>query len=163
MARRAGAMTRRLVTGVGAAVVLVAVPTYLLSAWWGAPATELDPGNAQLVQRGAEIYDSQCASCHGADLEGQPAWKQRRPDGRLPAPPHDENGHTHHHADELLFKLTKYGPAALAGGSYESDMPAYAGVLSDEDIWAVLSYIKSTWPPEVQRRHDSLNAQARSH
>ena len=54
------------------------------------------------------------------------------------------------------------GPAALAGNSYESDMPAYSGVLSDEDIRAVLSYIKSTWSPEVQRRHDSLNAQARS-
>ncbi len=148
--------------GVGAALVALAVAAYVLLSQRTAPAKLLDPGNRQLVQRGAEVYAAQCASCHGAELEGQPDWRQRRANGRLPAPPHDESGHTHHHPDELLMRLTKHGPAAVAGDSYESDMPAYAGILSDADIRAVLSYIKSTWPPEVRRRHDALNEQARS-
>ena len=97
--------------------------------------------------------------CHGAQLEGQPNWRKRRPDGRLPAPPHDQSGHTHHHSDELLITLTKHGPAAVVGDAYQSDMPAYAGILSDTEIRAVLSFIKSTWPVELQRRHDDLNAQ----
>ena len=153
---------RKLGMGVGVTVVALAVVAYVLFSQRTAPAKLLDPGNGQLVQRGAEVYASKCASCHGTQLEGQPNWRQRLANGRLPAPPHDESGHTHHHPDELLVRLTKRGPAALAGNSYESDMPAYAGILSDADIRAVLSYIKSTWPPEVQRRHDALNEQARS-
>jgi mono/diheme cytochrome c family protein len=152
----------KLGVGIGAAAVALTAVAFVLLSQRTAPANRLDPGDRQLVQRGAEVYVAQCASCHGAELEGQANWRQRQANGRLPAPPHDESGHTHHHHDELLMKLTKHGPAALAGNSYESDMPAYAGVLSDADIRAVLSYIKSTWPPEVQRRHDALNEQARS-
>ncbi len=40
------------------------------------------------------LYLAHCASCHGANLEGEPRWKVRRDDGRLPAPPHDASGHT---------------------------------------------------------------------
>ena len=115
-----------------------------------------------MVQRGAAIYSVWCASCHGTELEDQRDWRQRRANGRLPAPPHDVSGHTHHHPDELLIKLTKYGPSVVAGGSYESDMPAYDGILSDAEIRATLSYIKSTWPLDVQHRHDALNEHAHS-
>ena len=155
-------MFKKLVIGVAAAAVALTVVAYVLLSQRAATAMLLDPGDRQLVQRGAEVYRAQCASCHGAELEGQPDWKRRRSNGRLPAPPHDESGHTHHHPDELLMRLTKMGPAVVAGDSYQSDMPAYAGILGDADIRAVLSYIKSTWPPEVQRRHDALNEQMRS-
>jgi mono/diheme cytochrome c family protein len=114
--------------------------------------------NPRVVALGENIYARACASCHGEDLEGQANWRERLPNGRLPAPPHDETGHTWHHPDEVLFRLTKDGPAALAGGGYESDMPAYADILSDAEIIAVLSYIKSTWPEEIRARHDQMNA-----
>ncbi|MGD1876500.1 MAG: c-type cytochrome [Kiloniellaceae bacterium] len=120
-------------------------------------AAGLDPHDRAKVARGGEIYAANCASCHGADLAGQPDWRQRRADGRLPAPPHDETGHTWHHPAEQLFALTKYGPAALAGGGYQSDMPGYDGKLSDAEIWAVLSYIKSRWPAEIRARHDQMS------
>ncbi|MEM9762953.1 MAG: cytochrome c, partial [Pseudomonadota bacterium] len=86
-----------------------------------------------------------CASCHGADLEGQPDWKRRLDSGRMPAPPHDETGHTWHHADRQLFTITKLGLGAVVP-DYESDMPAFEGVLTDREIRAVLAFIKSTWP-----------------
>ena len=63
------------------------------------------------VALGAAVYRDHCASCHGANLEGQPDWMARKPDGRLPAPPHDATGHTWHHADEQLFQMTKKGMA----------------------------------------------------
>ena len=44
--------------------------------------------------------------------------------------------------------------------TYESNMPAYEGVLSDEEIRAVLSYIKSRWPADVRERHDAINERA---
>ena len=39
-------------------------------------------------------------------------------------------------------------------------MPAYEGTLSDEQIIAVLSYIKSTWPKEIREYHDHLNTKS---
>ena len=124
----------------------------------------LRPDDAALVAMGAKVYARTCAACHGANLEGQPDWRSAGEDGRLPAPPHDETGHTWHHDDATLFKLTKEGLASILGpdADYESDMPAYAGVLTDEEIVAALSYIKSRWPQEVRARHDSINERAGS-
>lgn len=122
-------------------------------------AAGIDPDDRAKVALGAQVYADNCAACHGANLEGQADWRQRLPNGRLPAPPHDESGHTWHHPDEQLFALTKYGPAAIVGGGYQSDMPGYEGTLSDAEIWAVLSYIKSRWPDEIQARHDRISQQ----
>lgn len=105
---------------------------------------------------GHRIYAQQCASCHGANLEGQPDWMRRNVDGRLPAPPHDESGHTWHHADDQLFTITKFGLAAISPG-YESDMPAFENVLSDVQIVQVLDYIKSSWPDRAQEYQAARN------
>jgi mono/diheme cytochrome c family protein len=118
----------------------------------------MDASDAALVSRGAELYAKHCAECHGADLEGQPNWRERSASGRLPAPPHDASGHTWHHPAEQLFALTKAGIEPFAPEGYESDMPAFAGKLSDADIWAVLSFIKSRWPEDIQRRHGQMSA-----
>ena len=48
----------------------------------------------QNIVNGEENYQAHCASCHGVDLEGQPNWRTMKADGSLPAPPHDETGHT---------------------------------------------------------------------
>ena len=40
-------------------------------------------------------------------------------------------------------------------------MPAFGGVLSDDEIWAALAYIKSTWPPDIQATQEQVNQQAR--
>ena len=120
----------------------------------------LRPGSTQVVEVGRQIYAEHCAGCHGADLEGQPNWRQRRSDGMLPAPPHDPSGHTWHHPDAQLVEMTKFGPQRFAGADYRSEMPAYQDQLTDREIVAVLSYIKSTWPPEIRARHDQINARA---
>lgn len=123
-----------------------------------AQAVTLEVDNPQIVLNGSRIYDENCASCHGANLEGQPNWRARDADGLLPAPPHDESGHTWHHDSEALFALTKYGIAAVINNpDYPSNMPAYEGILSDDDIIAVLSYIKSTWPDDIRAIHDEID------
>ena len=105
------------------------------------------------VAAGKEVYGTNCASCHGAKLEGQANWQIRGADGYLPAPPHDETGHTWHHPDRMLFEFTKYGPQHLAGSDYKSIMPAYEGKLSDQEIWQVLAYIKAQWPVSIREKH----------
>ena len=112
------------------------------------------------LARGKAVYDAQCASCHGAKLEGQPNWRERLPNGRFPAPPHDATGHTWHHADELLFNITKNGIEPYAPAGYKSDMPAFRGRLSDDDIRAVIAYIKSTWPEEQRKLQAEATRQA---
>ena len=42
----------------------------------------------------------------------------------------------------------------MVGGGYRSNMAAYADILSEAEIVAVLAYIKSTWPPEIIERHN---------
>lgn len=140
----------------GAAVVAAAF------FWRGGPADAglLRPQDADLVARGAAIYQAQCASCHGADLQGERNWQSPGPDGLMPAPPHDETGHTWHHPDEILFRITKLGVAKAANlQDYRSAMPAYDDVLTDEEIIAALSWIKAQWPEDIQERHDALKAQ----
>ncbi len=147
-----GSITRWLIAA-GAAAAILAL------AWWqfgDAKPGRIDPDDARLVALGREVYAKHCASCHGANLEGQPDWRSRGPNGRMPAPPHDASGHTWHHPGDVLFGIVKEGVQKYAPPGYQSDMPAYAGVLSDEQIVAVLSYVKSTWPADVRRRHDEL-------
>jgi mono/diheme cytochrome c family protein len=105
-----------------------------------------DSRDAAKIALGGKVYTAHCAACHGARLEGQADWRKRLPNGRMPAPPHDETGHTWHHPDRLLFGITKNGLVPpYAPEDYESDMPGFAGRLSDEEIWSVLAYIKSHW------------------
>jgi len=118
---------------------------------------EIDP---QRVARGQEIYGVYCAACHGANLEGQDNWRQRGADGLLPAPPHDETGHTWHHPDQQLFQLIKLGTEAMVGGDYKSTMEGFGDRLSDGDIDAVIEYIKSRWPEEIRRRQADITARA---
>ena len=119
----------------------------------------LRPDDAGVVAAGAKVYEAQCASCHGANLQGQPDWRSRGPDGLLPAPPHDASGHTWHHDDETLFQITKLGVAHVIGdNAYKSAMPAYADILSDPQIIAALSWIKAQWPPEARKNNDIVNS-----
>ncbi len=103
---------------------------------------------------GQVLYAEQCASCHGLNLEGQANWQIRNDDGTMPAPPHDETGHTWHHDSQLLFDYTRLGGAgALAERGITgsaSAMPSFGDTLTDDEIWNILAYIQSTLPEEVQ-------------
>jgi mono/diheme cytochrome c family protein len=118
---------------------------------------KLDINNAELVALGKSLYGRECATCHGKNLEGQPNWQVKLPDGTLPAPPHDGTGHTWQHSDDNLFEITKFGRLKSAHDETPSTMPAFNGKLSDDEIWAVLTYIKSRWPEDVRVRHGAIN------
>ena len=55
-------------------------------------AHSLRPDDARMLATGERGYMAQCASCHGARLEGQPERRARGADGVLPAPAHDGTG-----------------------------------------------------------------------
>lgn len=102
---------------------------------------------------GGALYAERCAVCHGINLEGQPDWRSPDADGLYPAPPHDETGHTWHHDDAMLIDyITRGGQAVLddMGVKFTSGMPGFGPVLDEEEIEAILDYIKSTWPKRIR-------------
>jgi mono/diheme cytochrome c family protein len=145
---------RRLVMGAGiVGIVLVIVGGVMLLLTGNGSAA--DPADTEVVAFGQQIYLTNCASCHGVNLEGQPDWQQVNPDGSLRAPPHDETGHTWHHGDINLIESIKLGGPRLPANVGTSAMPAYKDILTDEEITAVLAYIKSTWPNDIQASQKS--------
>ena len=151
-------MIPRLAGFAAALLVLGAAAIWLLGRG-GDPRAAGDPRH---IATGARVYETACASCHGRNLEGQADWQRALPDGGLPAPPHDESGHTWHHPDWVLFRITKFGGGAEAPPGFKSNMPAFAGVLSDDEIRAALAYIKSRWPTPIRDRQAEISRRSRA-
>ena len=143
----------------GAAIAFLVISIAAVMWFDNQSSTLADPDDAKQVARGQTSYAQHCAACHGSRLEGQHEWRTRLPTGRLPAPPHDASGHTWHHPDSIIFGITKHGlvPGRYAPPGYQSDMPAFGNVLSDQDIWAVIAYIKSSWPREIIKGQQELS------
>ncbi len=117
---------------------------------------------ARQIALGQSVYAENCASCHGKQLEGQPDWQTPLASGRLPAPPHDATGHSWHHSDEMLFNVTRNGLKPYAGENYESDMPAFVDTLKDDEIRAVIEFVKSTWPERERTYQQQMTLQQRN-
>lgn len=151
---------RKFMFAVVAAVIIGAAAILYSATQQSAPAF-IDPADHSLVMQGKVIYASNCAACHGDSLQGQPNWRERMPNGKLPAPPHDKTGHTWHHPDAMLVDMVKNGlvPGKTAPPGYVSDMPAYRDILSDHEIVAVIAYIKSSWPAKVLEAQKEVSLQ----
>lgn len=99
----------------------------------------IEPTPANLTD-GATQYEKNCALCHGgAKMKISPMQNKFSP----PAPqlinriPHDPAS--------WLFWVTKHG-VRMTG------MPAWTGILSDDDIWKIVAFIKNSdkLPPETR-------------
>lgn len=90
------------------------------------------------AEAGKKVFDTQCAACHQAEGTGIP--------GAFPPLANNEIIT----ADDptfitrvVLFGLT--GKIEVNGQSYNGSMPAWEAPLSDDEIAAVLTYIRSAW------------------
>lgn len=115
-----------------------------------------DVDEAQL-RRGAEVFQANCAQCHGSHAEGAPNWRLRDADGRFPPPPLNGTGHTWHHPKAQLVYTIREGTAQLGG-----NMPAWKDTLSERDIEAVIAYVQSLWPEEVYQAWAEIDRRARA-
>lgn len=114
--------------------------------------TPLPTLSPQAVESGKTVYATYCAECHGVNLEGEEEWKIQNEDGTFRSPPHDASGHTWHHGDPTLLASIRLGGARFVGANIggTSPMPAFAETLTDEEVTAVLTFIKSTWPSDIR-------------
>ncbi len=120
----------------------------------GTPDPEIPPLpsiNPDEIALGKEVYAENCAECHGENLEGESNWKIQNEDDSFRSPPHDDTGHTWHHGDKVLIDSIELGGARLPDniGGF-SNMPAFQDTLTEDEIKAVLNYIKSAWPDDIR-------------
>jgi mono/diheme cytochrome c family protein len=121
---------------------LVGLAALLLTACGGAGGGQV-VHNPQLAL-GQEVYEANCAACHGKNGEGNGQdWRRPDANGIFAPPPHDDSGHTWHHPDGLLYDIIVNG-----GNAPKSAMPAFGETLSHDEIVATLEYIKTFWSAE---------------
>jgi mono/diheme cytochrome c family protein len=118
------------------------------------PLPALNPGR---IAQGSEVYARECATCHGANLEGDPNWETKLGDGSNPPPPLNDSGHASHHSDAGMLTILNYG----VNYGKESFMPGYKGILRDDEQMAVLEFIKSKWSEEEFGHQHNLVASVR--
>ena len=135
--------------------VMVIVAAALIASSTGSAAQPKSDSPQQMAE-GEEIYQTYCAECHGVTGEGEypDAPLDPGPDGLMGAPPHDETGHTWHHADAQLIQRIKQG------GNFDGfkPMPGFDDTLTDAEIEAVLAYIKTLWTEEQREIQAEVSA-----
>lgn len=118
------------------------------------PIPVLDPAQ---VARGREIYLQACARCHGPDAEGAPQWQRPDARGDLPAPPHNDSGHTWRHPDVQLAEIIRSGLRDPFNKTPELTMPPFKGQLTNAQIADVIVYFKSLWSTEHRAYQEEQN------
>lgn len=132
-----------------ALVVLAAcVPEPPLVNQFGTVVPSLPALDASQIARGKQIYQRNCASCHGANAEGASNWKTPDENLNYPPPPHNDAGHTWHHPDRVLYEIIRDGLRDSRRPSQPMRMRGFEGELSDADIRAVMTFFKSLWTRE---------------
>lgn len=119
------------------------------------PAGRAETGvSEEVLSTGAELYATHCQACHGGRTgEGTTGG----------APPHNEAGHTFHHPDAKLKDW-------ILNGKFPGTMPAFKDKLTEEEVDAILAYIRTWWTPDqresqadISRRYEeALEKQKRS-
>lgn len=96
------------------------------------------------VDLGKKVFEENCAKCHGSNGQSVFSWKQRLADGSFPPPPLNGSAHSWHHPLSQLMGTIKAGGVARGG-----KMPAFNGLLSEEEIVSVIAYFQNFWRDEI--------------
>ncbi len=90
------------------------------------------------AKAGQGVYEQQCLRCHGAKLDGN------GPDSQdLIVRPADLRSHTTRSKTDWELLV------AISNGVLFSPMHSFRGKLTDQQMLDVLSYIRSTAPPDI--------------
>ena len=96
------------------------------------------------LARGAELYGTNCATCHGDGGMGD------GPAGKTLDPPASPIAHTSQMlGDDYLFWRISEG-----GAQFQSAMPPWKDVLDEQARWDLINYIRALGSGEVAPRHN---------
>jgi len=106
-----------------------------------APGSTPRPSGKPDAARGAQLYAANCASCHGATGAGDgPAAAALQP---KPAH-HDDGNYMNALSNDHLFQVIQQGGASVGKSPL---MAPWGGVLSNDQIWDVIAYVRSLAKP----------------
>lgn len=109
-----------------------------------------------IVEQGQQIYQANCAQCHGERAQGDPNWRQRDKEGKFPPPPLDGTGHTWHHPiAALLHVIMKGSPGGLG------NMPGWEGKLTEDEAAATIAWFQSLWPDQAYSNWYQIEVRSR--
>ena len=97
---------------------------------------------AEQIQAGGELFVENCADCHGADGEGGEI-KDKPGETHAPSTPTISSSR---HFDDTIFQIISYGQP---GEGMQAFGPAYGGQLNDQEIRAIIAFIRS-WDVPVE-------------
>ena len=127
---------------------LLFIPLIILLA--GCNPEEKNKNSGSMVVLGEKIYNKNCLSCHGPEGQGLAKdWKVKDENGNYPAPPLNGTAHTWHHSPEQLLYTINKGGVEMGG-----QMPAFEKRLTEEEKKALIEYMYSLWPKEIQEKYD---------
>jgi mono/diheme cytochrome c family protein len=103
------------------------------------PATSEIPSseNSLLLALGKTIYDTRCASCHGANGDGKPP--------EYPPLTGNQSIQMASAVNPIRMVLNGGFPPGTAGNPTPYGMPPLAQYLSDDELAAVVTYIRTAW------------------
>ena len=103
--------------------------------------------NRKQVDIGQLVYQRNCMACHGVKLKGKPSWEVNSP--KEAGIPLSADGVTWHLSDNHLFEAIATGIRTKDGKSQRIHDSGYGkvmgGKLTDQEIWALIAYFKTTW------------------
>ena len=103
------------------------------------------------IALGKSVFDKNCVVCHGKAAAGTTKnWKKPLANGKYPAPPLNGTAHGWHHSPKVLLNSINNG-----GGKFGGWMPPFKDKLSEKEKQAILDYLHSLWPKNIQQKYDA--------
>lgn len=110
------------------------------------PALVVPVDDKAALIHGRLLYATNCASCHGRALQGQPLWQLVDQDSPRRAPALGMTGRAWARSDPDLLKVILKGEAPGAPPGRRSAMPGFEHRLTEADALAILAFVEANWP-----------------
>lgn len=128
--------------------VIILLTVFFLTGCFNSDEAETDLKKS--IELGKTTFNGNCVFCHGREGKGiVKDWKKKQANGKYPAPPINGTAHAWHHSPKALLQTINDGGIRLGG-----QMPAFNNKLNDEEKLALIDYIYSLWPTDIQQKYN---------